>query len=79
MWPLQLSWSTREQKPPSHLLTIILELARLGTSELGWWVIVLSGVSRYSQSHKPFVLMFSVLLLSERCALPPTGNAPLPL
>ena len=65
MWPLELSWSTREQKPPSHLLTIILELARLVPVNSG-------GVSL-------FCLMFSVHLLSERCALPPTGNAPLPL
>ena len=58
---------------------MFLKLARLGTSELGWQVIVLPSVSRYSQSHKLFILMFSVHLLSERCALPPTGNAPLPL
>ena len=76
---LDLSDMWREQEPPSHLLTIILKLARLGTSELRWWFIVLPSVSRYSQPHKLFILMFSVHLLSERCALPPMGNAPLPL
>ena len=30
-WPLQLSWSACEQKPQLHLLTIALELDRLGT------------------------------------------------
>ena len=58
---------------------MIIELARLGASELGWWVTVLPSVTRYSKTHNFFVLMFSVLLLSERCALPPTGNASIPL
>ena len=71
-WPLELSLSTREQKPPSHLLTIILELARLGTSELGWCVAVLSGVSRYTQSHnfRPHVQRSS----SQRTLWPSTNG-----
>ena len=40
-WPLQLGRSARDQKPQFHLLTVTLELARLGTSELRWWVIAL--------------------------------------
>ena len=47
--PLQLSWCAREQKPQFHLLTITLELARLGTSETqvvghcsAYWVLILA-------------------------------------
>ena len=33
--------AAREQKPQFHFPTITLELARLGSSELRWWIIVL--------------------------------------
>ena len=69
--------SAREHKPP-HFLTIILEVARLAPENSGGWSIVLSGVSRCRQSHKFFVFMFSIHLLSERVAFPPLGNAPPP-
>ena len=66
-----------------ELSAMTLELARLGTSELGWCVIALLIGFRSSRFDihccKLIVVKTIVHLLSERCALTPTGDAPLPL
>ena len=49
-------WSAREQKSQFHFLTITLELALLGSSELRWWVIaLLIGFNIHSCKHQLIV------------------------